>query len=305
VNARDWQMIVDGYRAVWSKRPPLPRQCAFAIERSWTNPPNNSDNLPPKGGELTECVVDGDSVWQVQTYQPSGKVSCFVFTPTLAASVYLSPERRVIQHRQSTRKDVTSALQYGDVFANLGDLGQFLPINPNNRHYEQTIRIDRIHRPKAADESVWEIDYAYRNQEDKSETRQRLRVDAGADWLILDAYDPSDRGRGEGHNKLVTILGRKSTAEQNSSSTDKDGEWTTHNRIRELNPAEAQVVREKAEEIARRRPAIDWYAALIQPLTLAIAWPATGLLLLGLARFLSMRHVVTANTDRQDRATKI
>jgi hypothetical protein len=289
VNPRDWQTIVDGYRAAWAKRPTMPKTCAFAVEHNWTAPPNNSDKLPPKHDELTECVVDGESVWQVKSYQPSGRVDCVVFTPTLAASSQLSAEGRVIQCRKSTQQDVTWALEYGEIFASLGDLGHFLPINPQ-RHYDQTIRIDAIHPPVAPDQSIWKIDYAYRNPEDKSETSQRLEIDAAADWLVVDGYDPVDRSRGESHYKSATILGRKSTAELNNRSTDKQGEWTLHNRIRELTRAEAQQVREKAEKLARLQPERNWLAPLLRPMTLAIAWPTTGVLLLSAGILLNRRQ---------------
>ena len=289
VDQRDWQMIVDGHRAAWSKRSPLPRQGAFTFEQSWTNPPNNPEKLPPKHGEVTECVVDGESLWRVHTSQPSGRMDCLVFTPSLAASVQLSPEGRVINVKQPTPKDVASAFHDGEVFTNLGDLAQFLPIRPNNREYNQAIRIDRIYKPEGPDQSVWKIDFAYRNPEDKSETSQRLLVDATAGWLVVNAYDPTDRSHGEGHNKLGTILGRRSVVEQDNRYTDKDGEWTGHSSLRELTSAEAQQVREKAEQLARRRPAYVWHAALVRPITVAVAWPGIAVLLLGSNLLLSKR----------------
>jgi hypothetical protein len=115
-------------------------------------------------------------------------------------------------------------------------------------------------------------------------------VDAAAGWLVVNAYDPTDRNHGEGHNKLGTILGRRSVVQQDNRYTDKDGEWTGHTFLRELTPAEAQQVREKAEKLARRRPAYDWRAALLRPMTVAVAWPGIAVLLLGSNLFLSARR---------------
>jgi len=58
--------------------------------------------------------------------------------------------------------------------------------------------------------------------------------------------------------------------------------WTTQVRLRELRPAEAKVIRDQVEAIARRGPTRDWAQLLLRPLTLAIAWPALGVLFAGL-----------------------
>jgi hypothetical protein len=50
-------------------------------------------------------------------------------------------------------------------------------------------------------------------------------------------------------------------------------------------------VREQVEAIARRGPTRDWGDLLLRPMTLAIAWPAIGLLLLGYARVQNGRRI--------------
>ena len=159
------------------------------------------------------------------------------------------------------------------------DLAHYLPIDPQ-RYYGINAHIEAIHRPAAPDVAEWVIEYVSRTRDKGDETRCKLRIDAAADWSVVREEDSSPDEHTESRRTLGNVWGRRAPIEMVEHTTNKSGASTFQLRVRELSRSEAAGVREQAENIARRRPATKWYAALIQPLPLAIAWPATGLLLL-------------------------
>lgn len=65
-----------------------------------------------------------------------------------------------------------------------------------------------------------------------------------------------------------------------ATSSERTGEYTSHFQLRELDANESQQVRAKVEEVLRSSVTKTWRDLLIRPLTLAVAWPGVGVLLL-------------------------
>jgi hypothetical protein len=280
VNPLDWQAIVDGYQAAWSKRPPMPKTCAFEVDRTWTTP-SSADTAAVTHEESIKYVVDGNCLWRICFSLPDGSKNCDVFTTALAASVHMSADGRVKRNNKPTERNVTAAIDYADKFGNQSDLGRQLPLHLKRPYSSSETQIQAIRSPAASNQSVWQIDYINRPSQDV-EIVHHTRFDAAADWLVLNEQIEWGTHRSETQYKLASIFGRKAATEASTRTADAFGEWPLHVNVRELTPAEAQELRQEAETIVRRIPARDWYTILVRPLTLAIGWPAAGVLLLGI-----------------------
>lgn len=288
VDPEHWQTIVAGYRAAWQNRPPMPDACAFAVERTETVPPGDPGRQPGTYEENNQGVIEGEDLWQRTSYLPAGFVYAWLAKSGPSAIYVVSPDGRI------TRTDLSKHYpspqdnfrENWHQFANSADLGRYLPVDPQRYFPSSHLRITSIRPPDTPEDSLWGIDYLIlRNPEDADEKRspRRLRVDASADWCVVSDVDTEGIPRRESHNKLGKFFGRTTAVESTTRAESEKGLWTTQVRLRELEPVEVRAVREEVEAIARRGPTRDWRDLLLRPLTLAVAWPALGLLLLGVA----------------------
>jgi hypothetical protein len=294
----DWKAIVAGYRSAWAKRPPMPKSCAFACEWIYTAPSQDSGGNSVREKDTMECVVDGDRLWQIHTMF-GDKVDCIVCTPRFSASVLVS--RKGILRREPHKQQAVKWALDDTERTNSADLGHYLPINPGS-WYSYDTRVEAIRPPASPAQSLWEIDFVDIRPKEK-DYHHHMQIDAAADWMVVSDIESSNQDRSESHHTFARIFGRKAVSETSTLSKTSAGQSTYQLRFRELNSAEAKRVREKAEQFARRYGTDRWYSSLIQPTTLAIAWPALGLLLLGQFCFAySGRsshniHPVAANND--------
>ena len=276
-----WHTIVDGYRNARSDRLPLPEAYAFAVERTTTNPKEGA--AAEHARTDSRFVVEREDAWWLETYQPRGIVNCVHCKSGEAAALQASADGQVIEMDGPRPSDPvrTAAEEYWDSVGG-ADLAHYLPVD-DQRRFEHITRIDAIRPPANRDSSLWEIDYVQRSPGREDELTYQLRVDAAADWSVVSEQHNSADESSQRRNKLGTIFGRKVATETRSRTENDKGLWTLDLQFRELDQAEALEVRENVEAIAYQGPTRDWYEMLIQPLTVAIAWPAIGLLLLGIA----------------------
>lgn len=298
VDPKHWQAIVAGYRAARPERPPIPDPCAFAVDRTDTVPRTDSGSRPGTYRETWQTVIDGDKAWQLHSIQPQGTEEA-TLEKADSSAIY-----RVSAGGHVARMDMhgySSAARDGvrenwDQFASFADLGYYLPVEPKS-HFRGVISINAIRPPATPAESLWEIDYVQRLPDGAGEITYHLRIDASADWLVESYRNASANERTECRNTLGTLFAHAAAIESTACTETDQGAWTMQLRLRELNSLEAQQVRNEVEAIARRGPTRDWRELLLRPLTLAIAWPAIGLMLLGLALVRNDRKIGEPEED--------
>ena len=282
VDPMHWHAIVDGYRDARPDRLPLPEACAFAVERATTDP---TAGAAAESEMRTNSlfVVERTDAWWLETYGPRGVVNCVLCKSGEAAAFQQSAEGGVVEMGGPRPSDPvrTAAEEYWDSVANGADLTHYQPVD-DQRRFERVTRIEAIRPPANRDSSLWEIEYVQRWPGSENELTYLVQVDAAADWSVVSEQHNSADERTVRRNTLGTIFGRKVATATTSRTENDKGVWTLDLQFRELDQAEASEVREKVEAIARRGPTRNWYEPLIQPFSLAIAWPTIGMLLLGL-----------------------
>jgi hypothetical protein len=284
VDPADWRAIVDGYRAAWRRRPPMPDKCAFVVERTSTGGARKSDAADVAYETTTQCLIDGDNAWRVDMSRPGESFTCWIATKNESVTYHRAVDGSVVESdRRRGGAYVKSAVRdYWEHMSNAADLGHYLPVDAD-RHFKSRVRITAIRRP-AAGESQWEIDYSVKSPDEPDERRFKLRCDAAADWCVVSDENESAHDRHEGRNQLGTIFGRVTAIETTRASKNEEGEWNMRLRFREMDAAESLKTRATADDIARLGSTRDGNASLSWPLSLAIAWPAVGLMLAGVGR---------------------
>jgi hypothetical protein len=195
------------------------------------------------------------------------------------ASATIDADGRVNTQIPNKKETLTTARSDAQRCIDSCDLGHHLPINPQ-RHYDRMTSIASVRQQAAPNQNLWDIEYSDRRTDEEGESKYRLRVDAASDWSVIDMEEISRSERSNTHHTLANLFGQNVATETLVRNTGDAGDWTFQMRFRELSPTEAQMVREEAETIAQRRPEANRYAMSIQPLPIAIAWPAAGMLLL-------------------------
>lgn len=278
VDPSDWQTIVEGYRSTWSKRPPLPSAFAYVTEREWANTPKEPGGAPDKHGLVSKSIVDRDSVWMVRNYGPERFVQGEVFTPAISAAAAVMADGSVSGPRSTDKSSITDAIEDATHWTDACDAAHYLPI-VTNRGYLTNSHVEAIRRPAPPDRTEWEIDITSRKRDSGEETKFKLHIDEAADWSVVRAEESSADEQSESRWTMGSVLGRHAAIETVVHTNNKSRTSQFQSRFRELSPAEAAEVREQAEAIARRRPT-NWFAMFARPATWAIAWPATGVVLL-------------------------
>jgi hypothetical protein len=287
-----WQSIVDGYRAARPKRPQMPDPCAFAVEKISTVPEADGESPPGTYEETWRFVVDGERVWQLHSLQPQGRLEAVRAKEDSSASYRVSESSRVTRTHvgRSSHDARLSVRDDWNMFTNFADLGYYLPVEPESR-FRGVFRINAIRPPTTAAESLWEVDCVQRLPDGEDEIACHLTFDASADWCVKSFRNATAKERNECRSSLGTFFGHAVAIETSTRSETDQGTWTMQLRLCELSRPEAQAVRDEVEAIARRGPTCDWSDLLLRPMTLAIAWPAIGLLLLGYARVQNGRRI--------------
>jgi len=292
VDPKLWQAIVDGYRAARPEHPPLPDLCAFAVFRISSIPQTDDGPQPGTYEETWQFVVDGDKVWQLHSLKPQGTLEAVLTKADSSASYRVSEDNWVTRTRVDRNPhDARVDVRYDwNMFTNFADLGSFLPVEPEQR-LRGVFHVSAIRPPSTPAESLWEIDCVQRLPDDGDEITCQLRIDASADWCVESYRNSSAKERNECRNTLAAFFAHAAAIESTVSTETEQGTWTMQLRLRELSPAVAQEVHEEVEAIARRGPTRDWLEVLLRPMTFAVAWPAIGLVLLGLAQVRNGREI--------------
>ncbi len=275
VDPAQWNAILDGYRAAWSKRPAMPEVCAFAFERVVT-----SDDPSAASEALSQYVIDGKRIWRIDTYGSSNFTHCLLCNAEAAVSYSVTANGRITRSddRRPPESVLASIHRDWDEYTGLADLGHHLPIAPERR-YLIASRITSIRPPSTPDESLWEIEFVSRRLETTKETTYKMQLDAAADWCIANEREESADNCSERRSTLKTILGRAAAIETAFHNEGENKKWTVCLRLRELKAEEAEQVRQQVESLARRSLTRSWSSILFQPIVFAIAWPSVGVLL--------------------------
>jgi hypothetical protein len=281
VNPADWRAIVEGYRAAWSQRPAVPGKGAFAVERISTGGRDNSEAEVRNRESTTQCMIDGDEAWQLDVYQPQGITFCSVATKESSVTYRLAEGGSVVESdRRRGGNYVRSAVrEFWEQMTNAVDLGHHLPVDAD-RPFRLQMRIVAIRRP-AAGESQWEIEYSVKSPDEPAERQYKLRCDAAADWCVVSDENQLAGERNVSRHELGTIFGRVTAIDTIRETKNEDGEWKLQLRLREMDDAESQTMRATVNDIVRRSSTQRWIKSLARPFSLAIAWPAVGVILAG------------------------
>lgn len=282
VKPEDWRAIVDGYRAARAKRPEMPKAYSFAWDRTAVFAPGTKEAEPKRIEESAQCVVDGDSVWNVHKFRNATRMYC-ASTPALRVRVHVAADGRVTREQESGRRGLPYDAREVEWLARGNDLARSLPIDAKQYYTKNMWRIEAVRPPAKPGDSIWEIEYDTWDPEKDNKLHYVIRIDGAADWSIVSEKSTQKDERSESEYSLATIFGRKSMAEQKSHTIEAKSEHTFHFRLRELDSRESQEVRAQVEEMVRNSAEKNWREWLVRPLTLAIAWPGLGVVLLAIA----------------------
>jgi hypothetical protein len=281
VDPADWRAIVDGYRSAWSRRPAVPVEGAFALERTSTGGRDNSQAVVTNHDSTTQCLIDSDEARQLDVYPPRGITFCSVATKESSVTYRLGVDGVVVESDRRRGGDyVRSAVHdFWDQMTNAVDLGHYLPVDAD-RPFRLQMRINAIRLPLVG-ESQWEIEYSAKPPEEPAERQYKLRCDAAADWCVVSEENHTAKERNVSRHQLGTIFGRVTAIDTKRETKNAEGEWKVQLRLREMGDAESQQMRATVNDIVRRGAMRSWSKALARPISLAIAWPVVGLVLAG------------------------
>jgi hypothetical protein len=281
VDPADWRAIVEGYRAAWSRRPAVPVEGAFALERTSSRGRDNSQAGVTSHDSTTQCQIDGDEARQLDVYPPRGITFCSVATKESSVTYRLGDDGVVVDSDRRRGGDyVRSAVHdFWAQMTNAVDLGHYLPVDAD-RPFRLQMRISAI-RPPATGESQWEIEYSAKSPDEPAERRYKLRCDAAADWCVVSDENYTPKERNVSRHQLGSIFGRVTAIDTTRETKNEEGEWKVQLRVREMDDAELQQMRATVNDIVRRGAMRSWSKTLARPISLAIAWPAVGVILAG------------------------
>lgn len=279
VSREDWQAIVKGYRATYTKRPPWPKSGAIEIDSETERSSKDADKQIDRDRRIEQYVIEDGHFWLLRSFSPSGRVGSVLGTRTSATTVYATADGEV--EKLEARQEAAMLLEEWHSFARGSDLGCHLPLDPN-RHYTPAVRIERIQRPSTPAESIWEIDVRENWPDDFGEVTHYLKLDSAAGWSVISSRGVSPRDRSDSRYELRSLFNRPAATESVTHWSDNAGNTvSSQNHIRELTSEEAKNVRQKVEAMTLLSPTRRWYVALVQPHTLACIWPIAGVILLG------------------------
>lgn len=205
-----------------------------------------------------------------------------MFSPKLAAFATVMPDGRVNGSRETNKNSIADAIEDSQRWSNACNLAHYLQVGTKQVVFLTNSQVEAIHRPTAPNGTEWEIEYSSRWRTTGRETKTKLWIDAAADWSVVREEESSSDSQTETRYALGDVWGRRAPIKMTERTTAKDGVSNFRLDFRELNAAEAKTVREQAESIASRHPRTMWYVALIRPLTVAVAWPGAGVIVLAM-----------------------
>jgi hypothetical protein len=283
VDKANWQTILDGVAKSSVEPADAPEHFAFSTERV-VQPAKDNSPQHPDVRWWQSCVVDGHNVWIVEQRE---EMQYHVATENLLADISMKSSGGLYDTITSSNEILTDARRAwhnvtSDALRNLLDVAHMAP--------GTIVRVERVIRPKAG-ASIWEVDFEIRTQELRY--TQYLEVDAASDWQTRHARGAFDDGtHDESTVKWGSLFGRSvpiTATIDNRSEVDRTI-GTEYYKVEELTITQAQAIRDEVETAVRKLRGGSWKEWLLRPGTLAIAWPATGLLMLCLGQFLAHRR---------------
>ena len=282
VNPDDWQTLVDGYQSSKGEAVLYPDDCAFVVHLEESRIEKNSE--PNKWSFEFRAVFDNGKCWIAENYS-QGNERFLMITQDRSADLSrdenaeLKGWSRTSAFSSRVRREAIDLLK---IYRNGSDPEYLLPLREHYSH-EVTFRIESVVSPSNGN-GDWSIEYT-RKAAEVEPIHYRVTLNPQQRWWITSLRaqrEPDYLLESETKNQLVGDLFMPVASSMHSKND--EGEYTCSLRLEPLSDTERLELQKYVESISQSSPATALERWRRFFAIAAIAFPAVGLLLVGIGR---------------------